>query len=199
MSCLSVKLPPATKIWKSFTSKLQSKLHKLQRSKVIKKPQNRLKKTTAVPGFGVWPSLLSEQRFQRKNVRLVHAHHVDHLRYHRQVRVFEKRSTAQLVYVDKLFKDQPGADQLVEHVQPLQTSCQPSAKNMKHLDQPAVVMQQQQQQGGRLPEKAISGDDMWESLVLASPLLRGVDERAEEFIAKFRAEMEVQEMFARVL
>ncbi|KAG2719142.1 hypothetical protein I3843_03G246900 [Carya illinoinensis] len=194
MSWLSVKLPPATKIWKSFTSKLQSKLHKLQRSKVmIKKPQNRLKKTTALPRCGVWPSLLSEKRFERKK-RLVHAHHVDHLRHHRQVRVFEKRSTAQLVYVDKLFIE-PGAE-LVQYVKPLQTSCQPSAKNMKHLDQPAVVLQQQQ--GGRLTEKAISGDDMWESLVLASPLLRGVDERAEEFIARFRAEMEVQEMFARV-
>lgn len=50
-----------------------------------------------------------------------------------------------------------------------------------------------------MAEKPLSADDMWESVGLASPLMRGVNERAEEFIARFRAEMEVQEMLARNL
>lgn len=42
-----------------------------------------------------------------------------------------------------------------------------------------------------------TADDMWESLGFASPLMHGIDERAEEFIARFRKEMEVQEKLAR--
>lgn len=42
-------------------------------------------------------------------------------------------------------------------------------------------------------------DDMWESMVLASPQMQGIDERADEFIARFRAEMNHQEMMARRL
>ncbi|KAK7255187.1 hypothetical protein RIF29_28591 [Crotalaria pallida] len=34
-----------------------------------------------------------------------------------------------------------------------------------------------------------SDDDLWESLALASPLMHGIDERAEEFIARFRGEL----------
>jgi len=42
-------------------------------------------------------------------------------------------------------------------------------------------------------------DDMWESLGLASPLMQGIDERAEEFITRIRAEMQLQEMIAHRL
>uniref|UniRef100_A0A2P2QSW8 Uncharacterized protein n=1 Tax=Rhizophora mucronata TaxID=61149 RepID=A0A2P2QSW8_RHIMU len=40
---------------------------------------------------------------------------------------------------------------------------------------------------------------MWESLGFASPQMRGIDERAEQFISRFRAEMEFQEKIARLL
>lgn len=40
-------------------------------------------------------------------------------------------------------------------------------------------------------------DDMWESVALGSPQTKGIDERAEEFIARFRAEMEMQEALAQ--
>jgi hypothetical protein len=167
MSCLPLKLPPARTVWKSLTSKLQSKLHKLQGSKAIKKPRNRLKKTI---GGGVWPSLLSGQRFKRKKRLAIHSY--------RQQYVFEKKTAS--VYVDKLFKEPAQVEQ-----------CPPRTKSsIKLLDQQA---------GGSLAEKPLSADDMWESLALASPLMRGVDERADEFIARFRAEMEVQETLARNL
>lgn len=38
-------------------------------------------------------------------------------------------------------------------------------------------------------------DDMWESMVMASAQMDGINERAEEFITKFRAEMQQQERF----
>lgn len=71
------------------------------------------------------------------------------------------------------------------------------AKNNKLLDHPAAVPGASKV--GSLAEKACSGDDMWESLGLASPQMHGIDERAEEFIVRFRAEMKVQEMLARNL
>ncbi|KAF2320402.1 hypothetical protein GH714_027409 [Hevea brasiliensis] len=52
---------------------------------------------------------------------------------------------------------------------------------------------------GKGDERAIAADDMWESLGFASPQMRGIDERAEQFITSFRSEMEVQEMIARGL
>ncbi|KAB1200936.1 hypothetical protein CJ030_MR0G005872 [Morella rubra] len=175
MSCLSLKLPPAPKVWKSFTSRLQSKLHKLHMSKAIKKPRNRVKKSTG--GGGAWPSLLIDQRLKRRK-RHVHAHRAHPLREY----FFEKKTAP--VFVDKLFKG-PVAELVAE-------PCPPKGKNFKLLDQPAAV-----QESGGLAEKTFSADDLWESLGLASPQMRGVDERAEEFITRFRAEMEVQEMLAR--
>ncbi|GAB4841721.1 hypothetical protein Ancab_022443 [Ancistrocladus abbreviatus] len=42
----------------------------------------------------------------------------------------------------------------------------------------------------------IEGDEAWESVLLASPLMKGIDKRAEEFIARFRAELKSQETIA---
>lgn len=48
-------------------------------------------------------------------------------------------------------------------------------------------------------DKISAADDMWESLALASPLMHGINERAEEFITRIRGEMQLQEMMARRL
>ncbi|KAI3801070.1 hypothetical protein L1987_29171 [Smallanthus sonchifolius] len=42
-------------------------------------------------------------------------------------------------------------------------------------------------------------DDMWESLVMGSSQMDGINERAEEFISRFRADLLVQEIMARRL
>lgn len=44
----------------------------------------------------------------------------------------------------------------------------------------------------------VSADDMWES-AMASPHMHGINERAEKFIAQFRAELRRQEIHARHL
>ena len=44
-----------------------------------------------------------------------------------------------------------------------------------------------------------AADDMWESLGLSSQVMLGIDERAEEFITRIWADMQLQEMMARVM
>ncbi|KAF5810542.1 hypothetical protein HanRHA438_Chr04g0180401 [Helianthus annuus] len=62
----------------------------------------------------------------------------------------------------------------------------------------------------RIRESAVEGtsgkgagegvaDDMWESLVMGSSQMDGINERAEEFISRFRADLLVQEIMARRL
>ncbi|KAI3772993.1 hypothetical protein L6452_04189 [Arctium lappa] len=42
-------------------------------------------------------------------------------------------------------------------------------------------------------------DEMWESLAMGTPQMDGINERAEEFISRFRADLLVQEITARRL
>ncbi|KAJ7972651.1 DUF761 domain protein [Quillaja saponaria] len=95
------------------------------------------------------------------------------------------------VYIDKLFKEP--VPKLVEHLRPKLAKSSTTAKSVKHLDQPVEVPEAIKRCEA---EKPCTSDDMRESLPLASPLLRGIDKRAEEFITRFRGEMLVQEMLA---
>lgn len=52
---------------------------------------------------------------------------------------------------------------------------------------------------GKGVHNTCSGDEMWESVGLGSPQMRGIDARAEEFIARFRADLEFQEIVAHHL
>ncbi|KAH7577672.1 hypothetical protein ACOSP7_001345 [Xanthoceras sorbifolium] len=164
MSYLNLRLPPVRKAWKKFTSKLQSKLRKLNKSKAIKKPRKR-------------PSsaLLIDQRIQRKpsNKAISFCNH----------RRYGLKKKAAAVYIDRLFKEP-----IPEVI----------AKNVEWMDE---------REGGAAAgtsteEKSTSvgeGDNMWEALGLTSPHMNEIDQRAEDFIRKFRADMRHQEMIARSL
>ena len=97
-------------------------------------------------------------------------------------------TTTATVYVDKLFKEP-----VTEKVESLHTP-----KTLVKVDNnkpaAAAVVPGTSKEGGN---GDVAADDMWESMGFASPQMNGIDERAEEFIAKFRAEMEVQERLAR--
>lgn len=71
-----------------------------------------------------------------------------------------------------------------------------SLKN--HLQPPAMAATTKETEEG-WEERGTGADDMWESLGLASPLMQGINERAEEFITRIRAEMQLQEIIARRL
>ncbi|ONH93290.1 hypothetical protein PRUPE_8G223700 [Prunus persica] len=182
MSCLRLRLPPAGRAWKSFTSKLQSKLHK---PKGIKKPRNRVKAITAAAASSsssacasarLRPYKFLQLRFKRRRRLALR------FRYNRP-QLLQNRSTAH-VFVDKLFKE-PAVTVPVERSQPPVEKCK----------QAAAAATTATGSGGE--RACATADDMWESLGFASPLMHGIDERAEEFIARFRKEMDVQEKLAR--
>ncbi|EXC31956.1 hypothetical protein L484_009806 [Morus notabilis] len=180
MSCLNLRLPTARKAWwRSLTSKIQSKLHKLNKPKSIVKPRNRPK---TVPSRNSYKFLGA--RFKRKRSRLVQPRspkrHLVLIGSSRQCHALEKSIAP--VYVDKLFKESVSGrvDKLLQTLPPKSPGTSKEAT-------------------GNGAERACAADDMWEAMGFASPQMHGIDERAEQFIAKFRAEMEVQEMLARDL
>ncbi|TKY62359.1 hypothetical protein E2542_SST12215 [Spatholobus suberectus] len=174
-SCISLRLrlrlPPARKAWKSFTSTL-GKLHR-SKSKAMKK-HRKLSKTTTKQVTRPPPKFLATKRFRRKRVALATVRSF--------ISGFHKKPAP--VYIDKLFRE-PSCD-LVGHLKPQTAHKAPSAK---------LCGEEGTTKGGG----SCTSDDMWESLALASPLMQGIDERAEEFIARFRQEMAAQEMLARNL
>nr|KYP70737.1 hypothetical protein KK1_009966 [Cajanus cajan] len=87
------------------------------------------------------------------------------------------------VYIDKLFRE--ASCDLVGNLKPQREIAQKP---------PTAKLCGETKGGG-----SCSSDDMWESLALASPQMHGIDERAEEFITRFRQEMAAQEMLARNL
>ncbi|PPS06802.1 hypothetical protein GOBAR_AA13844 [Gossypium barbadense] len=181
MSCFSIRFPPAKKAWKSFTSKLQTRLHKLHKSKAFKKPKNNGKNLQKAASKTTRPSLFLGQRLQLKSSRRRHALPFGYQRYYLSV-----NKAAAPVYIDKLFKDAPVSG-VVEYIHQ-----QPLKKNKKKLIDEAA-------EAGTSNEGEKQGDDKLESVGLLSPMLYGIDARAEEFIASFRAEMERQEIIARNL
>uniref|UniRef100_A0A5B6ZIM7 Uncharacterized protein n=1 Tax=Davidia involucrata TaxID=16924 RepID=A0A5B6ZIM7_DAVIN len=183
MSCLNLgkRLLPK-KAWKVFTSKLQSKLHKLHRSKAIKKPKKRLNTSSKT---ALWPL----QPVSQPKRRTVHPTHT--LGHHRRRRRRQKRSSP--VFIDELFIERVS----VTTAEPPGKGANPK-KNKLPDHEPAdfVGTSKEETEGGDEKMCEAAADDMWESLALASPQMQGINERAEEFITRFRAEMQLQEKFA---
>ncbi|KAG5043592.1 hypothetical protein AAZX31_03G144600 [Glycine max] len=175
-SCISLKLrlslPPAKKAWKSITSTL-GKLHR-SKSKAMKKPRKHYSKTTTKKVTKAPPKFLATKRFRRKRLALATVRSF----------IFGFHKKPAPVYIDKLFRE-PSCD-LVGHLKP-QTAQKPRTERLSGGEGTTKG-------GGSCTSES---DDMWESLALASPQMQGIDERAEEFITRFRQEMAEQEMIAR--
>lgn len=212
MSCLSIRLPTAKKVWKSFTSKLQTRLHKLHNSKAIikKQPNNTINHrlhTAAAASKTIRPSLFLGQRLQRNRRKHRRALPFGYQRYYLPSSKNKlKGAAAAPVYIDKLFKEAQVAELVgYSYINPQQQQ-QPSEKKSEKnivkliLDEAASVAEA----GDHKTSSNHVGDDhMGESTIglasPSSPILHGIDARAEEFIASFRAEMERQEIIARNL
>ncbi|PSR94870.1 Formin-2 like [Actinidia chinensis var. chinensis] len=180
---LGKRLQPARKAWKIFTSKLHSKL---QWSKAITKtPKNRIKKSTGKSDS--WPSLTFQRRLQHKK-RRIQTPHILHLNR------LQKRSKP--VYIDDLFIEPA----LMAKGKRLVTEKRSTGVEVgKLLSRPADAVPRTNKAGVEGQEETSEADEIWESLGLASPMMQGIDERAEEFINRIRAEMQLQEMMARQL
>ena len=183
MSCLSLKLPPARKVWKSFTCTI-GKLRKINKSKAIKKPRKHIKRSTLTTSSTKRPYKLSSRRFSKKKIAGFKAIFYG----------FQKKPAP--VYIDKLFKE-PSCD-MVKHVKPEMVE---NSRTKLHGD--ACGEAGTSNRGGGFDSgrynNTCTSDDMWESLALASPLMQGINERAEEFIARFKKEMVAQELSTRNL
>ncbi|XP_057483275.1 uncharacterized protein LOC130770012 [Actinidia eriantha] len=197
MPCLNMgkRLQPAKKAWKNFTRKLHSELHKLNRSKTIKEPTKQLKPTsTAVP----WPSFAFQPRLQRRR-RTIQTTHILH-RYHLQKRpppVYIDQLLIEPVSVVAEHNQPPGPVAIQKGVVKEKTS---STEEAKLTDQMVDDGPGTNEEVGEAQEMmSAAADDMWESIGLASPVMHGIDERAEEFITRIRAEMQLQETMARRL
>lgn len=191
MSFFSVRrLLSARNSWRVFTKKIKTNLHKLQISKAIRKPKTKKRlKAAAKPAF--WPSLSSFPTYRQ------------HGQGTSRIRKFGSHSRHRLqkripppVYIDQLFVNKEESSRATSNNQILKIS--PRADKTKLIDQQvnAVSTTSSWQDNVKERKNHTNGDDMWESLVLASPQMYGINERAEEFIVRFRAEMQQQERSA---
>ncbi|KAJ4968994.1 hypothetical protein NE237_015695 [Protea cynaroides] len=201
MSCLSLgkKLRPAKKSWKGFTSTLQRKLHKLKRSKAIKKTTNSLNKTIATvlnrsPSF---PSRLVQPKIKKRVITRSSSskHHTHNQKF-------------APVYVDELFTAEPISIQAKYLEIP---TAETTSKVIRKQEKLTKVEMKLFTKPALAETSKAAGDRgaASTSVVYVPPKQTvGVDDRAEEFIAKFKEEMwlqrqrsfeEYQEMLARGL
>ncbi|MCD9643285.1 hypothetical protein HAX54_030627 [Datura stramonium] len=99
---------------------------------------------------------------------------------------YNKESTP--VYIDQLF---------LENISVVKENVAQTTKDHKHDVLVTETEQAEIHQGESSSvtngHENYSNDEMWESLTLASPQLHCINERAEEFITRFRAGMRLQE------
>ncbi|GKU85744.1 hypothetical protein SLEP1_g369 [Rubroshorea leprosula] len=190
-SKLSKKLKPARKAWKTFTTKFRSKLQNLHIPESIKSASHRLFELCSFYLFAPFKKRFlarSSSPFHRRNYQHLHQY------YHHQN---QSNKNFKAVYIDKLYSESIS-------VHAGQGASSSRGKAVADGGGKKVLP------GRREEVEAEKGfyniEDAWRNVVASSPHLRGVDERAEEFIHKVKEEMklekeksllEFQEMLAR--
>ncbi|CAL0333517.1 unnamed protein product [Lupinus luteus] len=181
---LTKKLHPAKKAWKSFSNTFQSKYHKINISKTIK--------TTLKLLLSTLHTLIHLIRY-RKNRSLTTSRSYSSSYYHVQHKNFAA------ITIDDLFGEG-------SHVSMHGTNKSTSTNNHAEgeTSRSKGVHGNKGLHGGESSDMSTI-EDAWKAVVAKSPQLQ-VDEKAEEFIYKFREDMrlqkersllEFQEMLAR--
>ncbi|XP_050374221.1 uncharacterized protein LOC126791785 [Argentina anserina] len=171
---LAKKLGRAKKAWKSFTGKVQLKVHELNIPNTIKTITNRLLDLRYLRLL--IPSKLraltkTSSTFSRNQY---YNHHYQH-----NSKFLHKNGTT--IHIDDLFAQSAGNT----HTKKQQLDAQAETSRGKEgLDEGNVAT--------RNGKSVYSVEDAWQAVVARSPQLRVVDERAEEFIYKFRQDMKLQ-------
>ncbi|OIT22062.1 hypothetical protein A4A49_32154 [Nicotiana attenuata] len=200
MSWLNLqRLLPTRKIWKLFSTKLQTKFHKvLGKSKVIKKSKKPNSFSKASKKLAPWPVFRVQFKTKGSNKFKHKSKYRSTLKYHKK---------AAPVYIDQLFIE----DVSVVKEKYVQLTAKTANKDIKqvcvmeteqaeiHLGKRSVPSTSMVDENPNDQQQLVAADEMWESLTLASPQLHCINERAEEFIAKFRANMRQQNLLARRL
>ncbi|XP_059632354.1 uncharacterized protein LOC132274990 [Cornus florida] len=223
---LAKKLQPAKKAWRSFTNTLQSRLSKLRISKAIRKISCIAASCSIRP---LIPRKLGNLPRNQRHYRGSHLHH-----YHNHHR-HQFQSNFAAIYVGQLFLEPAlmntkHMDPLGEASKAKGTAASSSATNKAKAEATTMNIQdhKQKQKQVHFPTPAVeiidekglprkskpkagetstrTVEDAWKAAVSSLPHLQCVDERAEEFISKFRQDMklereqsivEFQEMLAR--
>ncbi|KAH7515177.1 hypothetical protein ACOSP7_006755 [Xanthoceras sorbifolium] len=171
-SSLAKKLKPAKRAWRGFTTKLQSKLHSLNIQKTIKTTTHRLLSFCSQHLFMPFKKrFLTKPASRRQNHSYLYQYH-----HHHQNQLLQNNFAP--IYIDHLYQE------------PLLSSS--SGGKAKHFHAETSTKEVVEAEKS-LPKKSVySIEDAWEAVVAKSPQLRGVDERAEEFIYNFREDMKIQ-------
>ncbi|KAM1281684.1 hypothetical protein ACFX2H_022132 [Malus domestica] len=194
---LAKKFGCAKRAWRSFTDKVQSKLHKLNIPRAIKTTARHLRALQSKFHFLI-PSKLRaltkpSSTFPRNRY---YNHHYDTLdshvgyalgrsgyQYHNKL---HHNKNTEAIHIDELFEE-PAAVCV-------------DAKKDRHFGEQAETSKGKQavdeEDDGKVVKRdkksLYSVEDAWQAVVAKSPQLRVVDERAEEFIHKFRQDMKLQ-------
>jgi len=154
----------------------------------MKKQRKHLNNTKAIkPSTSITtkaPKFLATKRFRRKRLATVRSVFCS----------FNKKPAP--VYIDKLFREPPC--DLVGYLKPQTPIQRPQIEiTAKIGDYQREKKEVAEGASNRSCDRTSTSDDMWESVTLASPQMQGIDERAEEFITRFRKQMAAQERLAR--
>ncbi|CAA0816827.1 Unknown protein [Striga hermonthica] len=183
------KLFPPKKFWKLFKTNLPLKLqNRLNRSKATKKNTNTLSsyKATKKKKLGLLPSLSIQPKKFKKNPKRHHS-------------LVGPRTKPPPVFVDQLFIEPVCIVKRRDHVpivEKQEFSSKETPSSTSNTDKGEVVELSLVEEHHHC---VISADDMWESVGVDSAQMHGINEKADEFISRFRAEMRRQEMLARRL
>ncbi|XVF38461.1 hypothetical protein REPUB_Repub20aG0104400 [Reevesia pubescens] len=191
---MAKKLKPARKAWKSFTNKLKSKLQNFHVPNSIKAATNRFLDFCSIRLFAPFKkrflSKYSSNRPRRYNYS--HLYHYQH--YETQLK------NRKVIYIDQLYEELPVSMQ-AKRVEP-----QAETSRRNEVADNKVVQRKGKEKEEEEESSIYSIEDAWKAIVAKSPHLRGVDERADEFIYKFHedrklekeiSDLDFQEMLAR--
>ncbi|CAN4120532.1 unnamed protein product [Withania somnifera] len=216
---LGKKLLPTKKAWKSFTNKLQSRLHKLKLSKAIKSSKN-----LCIRAYNYIFPIITRKFHLLINRSPPRTHRNFYHNYYQYKQCHKNTSP---IYVDQLFPKsilkptgqnhscKISAHQNEEFVG--SSSCvEVHCKSKLDQEEQEIIMKAIEESSALKKGKAIESGthyyrtcsnisiDEWRTPSM--PHINGVDRRAEEFISKFREDMELerqqsildfQEMLAR--
>ncbi|KAL3726964.1 hypothetical protein ACJRO7_031810 [Eucalyptus globulus] len=176
---LGKKLLPAKKAWKAITDNLRSRLNKIKNSRFIEEASHRLL-SSRFTRYLLSLTCRGRRSLARTSPYTAH-HHLHHNYYHYKYQgrdAYEKNFAP--IYIDKLFDE------------PLSVSSSKTTTCVKG----ETSRSRTEVEGGKLAgetngEKEFDIDERWRAIVAKSPQLR-VDERAEEFISKFKEDIKLQ-------
>lgn len=176
---LGKKLLPAKKAWKAITNSLRSRLNKLKNSRFVEEASHRLL-SSRFTRYLLSLTFRRRRPLARTSPYTAH-HHLHHSYHHYKYQGCDayKKNVAP-IYIDKLFDE------------PLSVSSSKTPACAKgETSRSSTEVEGGKPAGETNGERECDIDERWRAIVAMSPQLR-MDERAEEFISKFKEDMKLQ-------